>query len=94
MKVIIVSELCFIVLGRKHRHLMKDFFKNASTMLSTMGEIHVTHKSHYPYDKWKLVKQAEKHRLLFKESVHFSIADYPGYVNRKETGNHAGKSFL
>eukprot|EP00253_Pinus_taeda_P007844 PITA_07844 len=79
---------------KRHRHLMKDFFKNASTVLSTMGEIHVTHKSHPPYDKWKLVKQAEKHRLLLKESVHFSIADYPGYVNRRGAGNHAGKPFL
>jgi 25S rRNA (uracil2634-N3)-methyltransferase len=90
MTSVIVGALYFAMLGRKHRHLLKMFFKNARTMLSEIGEIHVTHKENGPYKKWELVKQAEECGLLLKESVHFTITDYPGYTNRRGAGSNAG----
>lgn len=78
---------------KKHRHLIKNFFKSASTVLSPTGEIHVTHRSDYPYHKWKLDKQAEKHGLDFRESVPFCSKDYRGYVNRRGAGDSPADSF-
>jgi len=77
----------------KHRHLLKMFFKNARTILRETGEIHVTHKAYRPYERWELVKQAEECGLRLKESVHFTIADYPGYTNRRGAGSKAGGTF-
>ncbi|XP_059069424.1 heavy metal-associated isoprenylated plant protein 41 [Cryptomeria japonica] len=78
---------------KKHRHLLKMFFKNGMAMLNNMGEIHVTHKEKDPYDKWKLVEQAETCGLLFKESVDFNKAEYPGYTNRRGAGPNIGYTF-
>ncbi|GLJ48998.1 hypothetical protein SUGI_1033730 [Cryptomeria japonica] len=78
---------------KKHRHLLKMFFKNGMAMLNNMGEIHVTHKEKDPYDKWKLVEQAETCGLLFKESVDFNKAEYPGYTNRRGAGRKIGYTF-
>eukprot|EP01018_Ginkgo_biloba_P021626 Gb_12390 [translate_table: standard] len=72
------------VVEQKHRHLVKMFFKNARTMMSRTGEIHVTHEEKHPYDKWQLVNQAEKCGLVLKESVNFYLADYPGYTITEE----------
>ncbi|XP_057841212.2 uncharacterized protein LOC131050913 isoform X2 [Cryptomeria japonica] len=79
---------------RKHRHLLQMFFKNGLTMLNKMGEIHVTHKEKDPYDKWKLVEQAENCGLILKESVNFDKADYPGYTNRRGAGPNIGETFF
>jgi len=78
---------------KKHRHLLKMFFKNARSLLTKSGEIHVTHKENGPYEKWELVKQAEECGLLLKGSVRFRITDYPGYTNRRGAGPNAGDSF-
>ncbi|XP_059069494.1 uncharacterized protein LOC131050897 [Cryptomeria japonica] len=79
---------------KKHRHLLNMFFKNGMTMLNKMGEIHVTHKEQDPYDKWKLVEEAEKCGLVLKESVEFDKADYPGYTNRRGAGSRIGETFF
>jgi 25S rRNA (uracil2634-N3)-methyltransferase len=69
------------------------FFKNASTVLSNIGEIHVTHKENDPYKQWQLVQQAEECGLLLKESVHFTKVDYPGYTNRRGAPPRASHPF-
>jgi len=69
------------------------FLKNARTLLSENGEIHITHKAYGPYKKWELVKQAEECGLLLKGSVRFRITDYPGYTNRRGAGSNGGGSF-
>eukprot|EP01018_Ginkgo_biloba_P037362 Gb_13168 [translate_table: standard] len=86
--------LVFVIMGRRHRRLVKMFFKNARTMLSRVGEIHVAHKEKYPYNKWKLAKQAQKCGLLLKESTDFHLADYPGYTNRRGDGVNIGGTFF
>ncbi|KAJ7543325.1 hypothetical protein O6H91_09G033200 [Diphasiastrum complanatum] len=78
---------------RKHRLLMRKFFENAAKMLVPGGEVHVSHKDHGPYKKWKLAKQASKGCLELKESVKFDPADFPGYVNRRGDGVNSGKPF-
>jgi len=79
---------------KRHRHLLKMFFKNARSLLTKSGEIHVTHKENGPYEKWELVKQAEECGLLLKGSVRFRTTDYPGYTNRRGAGPNAGDSFF
>ncbi|KAH9312847.1 hypothetical protein KI387_027882, partial [Taxus chinensis] len=78
---------------KKHRHLVKMFFKNASIMLSTMGEIHVTHTERHPYSEWKLAEQAEKHGLVLKQSVKFKKSDYPGYTSKRGAGLKIDETF-
>lgn len=78
----------------KHRFLLKMLFENAKTLLSEFGEIHVTVKEKGASKKWELVKQAEECGLLLKESVQFTIADYPGYINRRGTPPNAGGVFF
>eukprot|EP01018_Ginkgo_biloba_P028562 Gb_41122 [translate_table: standard] len=70
------------------------FFKNAKTMLSRIGEIHVTQKEKNPYNRWKLEKQAQKCGLVLKESVTFDLADYLGYTNRRGDGLDIGNAFF
>ncbi|KAJ7543310.1 hypothetical protein O6H91_09G032600 [Diphasiastrum complanatum] len=41
---------------RKHQLLMRKFFENAAKMLVPGGEVHVSHKDHGPYKKWKLAR--------------------------------------
>lgn len=48
-------------------------------MLLPGGEIHVTHKLGYPYDMWRLDKQAELSGLQLKCLVPFYAETYPGY---------------
>lgn len=88
------GQECHSTVINQHRHLLKMFFKNAKTMVSEIGEIHVTHKEGDPYNKWELVKQAEECGLLLKESVNFRIEHYPGYVNRRGAPPKAGETFF
>ncbi|KAH9323301.1 hypothetical protein KI387_017940 [Taxus chinensis] len=79
---------------KKHRHLVKMFFKNAKTMLSKTGEIHVTHQVKDPYNQWKVVDEAAKCGLVLKESIEFNKADYPGYTNRRGAEPIIGGTFF
>ncbi|XXG63748.1 hypothetical protein AAC387_Pa05g1861 [Persea americana] len=69
-----------------NKRLLKGFFKNAKVILQDNGEIHVTHKIGGIYDKWNVVKKAEKNGLIQKGRVPFSKADYPGYCNKRAHG--------
>ncbi|KAF8031757.1 hypothetical protein BT93_D0849 [Corymbia citriodora subsp. variegata] len=69
-----------------HRDLVRGFLKNAKTMLTEDGEIHVTHKTAHPYSKWEIEKLAEEQGLFLVEEVPFSVWDYEGYVNRRGSG--------
>ena len=46
------------------------------------GEIHVMHKEGKLYDKWGLVKKAEKIDLVLHDIVPFYRDDYPWYRNK------------
>ncbi|KAJ8637161.1 hypothetical protein MRB53_011428 [Persea americana] len=76
-----------------HRNLVQGFFKNASQMLCPNGEVHVSHKTSAPYDRWNLEELAWKCSLSLKECVNFEKADYPGYNNKRGDGAECDKPF-
>ncbi|XP_021816969.1 uncharacterized protein At4g26485-like [Prunus avium] len=69
-----------------HQDLVWRFFKNACEMLTVVGEIHVTHKTTFPFSKWKIVKLAQEVGLRLVDKEQFSPWDYPGYENKKGVG--------
>ena len=69
------------------------FFMNPRTMLSEIGDIHVTHKENGLSKKWELVKQEQDCGLNLKESLHFKIEYYPRYTNIKGSGRNVGRTF-
>ena len=85
------NSFCQIQLNKG---LVKGFLKNAKVMLKEeKGEIHVTHKEGDPYNKWELVKKAEKLGLIMHEVVPFCKQDYPGYQNKRAQGNNSDAAF-
>lgn len=78
------NSYCQIQLNKE---LVKGFLRNAKLLLKEEnGEIHVTHKEGDPYNKWELVKKAEKIGLTLQEVVPFCKLDYPGYDNKRAQG--------
>ena len=75
-----------------HRKLLKAFFESASEMLSSGGEVHVTHRDDFPYNRWKVEKLAKGAGLYLKEKVEFQ-KDYPGYHNKRGGGIKSNKTF-
>lgn len=85
------NSYCQILLNKR---LVKGFLKNAIVLLKEgKGEIHVTHKEGEPYDKWDLVKKAEKIGLALHENVPFCKDSYPGYGNKRAHGNFSDAPF-
>lgn len=79
---------------RLNKELVKGFLKNAKVLLrKEKGEIHVTHKVGDPYDKWDLVKKAEKIGLILQESIPFRKQKYPGYNNKRAHGRLSNDPF-
>ncbi|RWR77028.1 heavy metal-associated isoprenylated plant protein 41-like protein [Cinnamomum micranthum f. kanehirae] len=83
-----------IHLIRSHRSLVQGFFRNASPMLRPYGEVHVSHKTSAPYDRWNLEELASKFYLTLTECVSFEKADYPGYNNKRGDGARCDEAFL
>ncbi|MCL7037778.1 hypothetical protein MKW94_007833 [Papaver nudicaule] len=50
-----------------HKKLLSGFFKSASKMLNKPGEIHVSHKNDYPYNKWEIKKLANNAGLQLEK---------------------------
>jgi hypothetical protein len=63
-------------------------------MLSCNGEIHVTLKRTYPFNKWEVVKLAEKAGLVLVEKVPFKMKDYPCYANKRGSGCDWNEKFF
>ncbi|KAH7860797.1 hypothetical protein Vadar_018105 [Vaccinium darrowii] len=42
-----------------HQNVVKGFLRSAYEMLEKGGEVHITHKTAYPFDKWQIEKLAE-----------------------------------
>ncbi|KAK9937414.1 hypothetical protein M0R45_014207 [Rubus argutus] len=69
-----------------HQDLVRGFFMNAREMLTEIGEIHVTHKTTFPFNEWKIVKSAVEVGLDLVQEERFSRWDYPGYENKRGDG--------
>ncbi|KAM1234757.1 hypothetical protein ACFX2J_004306 [Malus domestica] len=76
-----------------HQNLVRNYFKSAHKMLANCGEIHVTHKTAYPFNEWKIVELAEEFGLHLVEEAEFSLCDYPGYLNRRGSGIKCSMEF-
>ncbi|XP_037493317.1 uncharacterized protein At4g26485 isoform X2 [Jatropha curcas] len=77
-----------------NKGLIKGFLSNSRALLKgDNGEIHVTHKEGDPYDKWDLVKTAEKLGLVMYKTVPFNKNDYPGYKNKRAHGKLSDAPF-
>ncbi|XP_057962442.1 heavy metal-associated isoprenylated plant protein 41-like [Malania oleifera] len=82
-----------------NKALVKGFLKNSKVLLKKEtekeegGEIHVTHKEGEPYNKWDLVRKAEKIGLVLQEAVAFCKDDYPGYNNKRAHGGNSDAAF-
>lgn len=88
------AETYLIACNRMNKDLVKGFLRNAKALLKKdTGEIHVTHKNGDPYDKWDLVKKAQKIGLVLHETVPFSQHKYPGYLNKRAHGRNSDDPF-
>ncbi|XP_010276750.1 PREDICTED: uncharacterized protein At4g26485-like [Nelumbo nucifera] len=76
-----------------HQGVVKGFFTNARDMLTEKGEVHVTHKTTHPYNKWEVEKLAEEEGLCLVEEVGFSKKNYPGYHNKRGYGRKSNRTF-
>ncbi|THG13953.1 hypothetical protein TEA_024822 [Camellia sinensis var. sinensis] len=89
-----MSQHFFLSTQRLNKQLVKGFLTNAKVLLrKEEGEIHVTHKEGDPYNRWDLVKKAEKIGLALHESVPFCKHKYPGYDNKRGCGSHPDDPF-
>ncbi|KAI5332587.1 hypothetical protein L3X38_022716 [Prunus dulcis] len=69
-----------------HQDLIRGFLKNALELLTAIGEIHVTHKTTFPFSEWKIVELAHEVGLYLVDEEPFSLWDYPGYENKRGDG--------
>ncbi|TVU09959.1 hypothetical protein EJB05_43458, partial [Eragrostis curvula] len=76
-----------------HKELVRGFFRNARHLLRRYGEIHVSHKTGPPYDKWELEHLASESSLVMIEKLGFQKEDYPGYNHKKGDGVRCDRSF-
>ncbi|KAE9591546.1 hypothetical protein Lalb_Chr20g0119631 [Lupinus albus] len=77
-----------------NKRLVKGFLSNAKVLLRKEGgEIHITHKEGDPYNKWDMVKMAEKRGLVLMQVVPFFKDDYPGYDNKRAHGKLSNQTF-
>lgn len=57
------------------------------------GEIHVTHKTEYPFSEWKLKNLGIKEGLDLICQIEFCLSQYPGYSNKRGSGGYSDSSF-
>ncbi|KAF8024453.1 hypothetical protein BT93_F1588 [Corymbia citriodora subsp. variegata] len=76
-----------------HRTLMSAFFHNASQMLRPDGEVHVSHKTTYPYCLWNLGELASWNSLKLIDQRAFESKNYPGYHHKRGDGRKCDEPF-
>ncbi|GAB4849810.1 hypothetical protein Ancab_004609, partial [Ancistrocladus abbreviatus] len=62
-------------------------------MLKTGGQIYTTHKTAYPFSEWKIKELAEKIGISLIVEEEFYLSNYPGYVNKRGSGDRIDASF-
>ncbi|KAM3276043.1 hypothetical protein ACQJBY_044425 [Aegilops geniculata] len=76
-----------------HKKLVKAFFRSASHLLRPDGEIHVTHRTGHPYDRWPIEQLASESALVMFEKDFFWKYDYPGYNQKRGSGLRCDEDF-
>ncbi|CAA0410133.1 unnamed protein product [Arabidopsis thaliana] len=80
----------------RHQELVRGFMKSARVLVKDEdkgGEIHVIHKTEYPFSEWKLKTLGEKEGLDLIREVEFCLSHYPGYFNKRGSGGYSDSSF-
>ncbi|ESQ30048.1 hypothetical protein EUTSA_v10012292mg [Eutrema salsugineum] len=78
----------------KHRNVVKGFMENAIEMVKDKdGEIHVTHKTIYPFNKWDMKTIAEETGLRLIQQMQFNKWTFPGHSNNRGSGSNCDASF-
>jgi 25S rRNA (uracil2634-N3)-methyltransferase len=72
---------------------VKGFFGNAWELLQPDGEIHISHKTGYPYDAWDIEQLAWESSLTLIGKVSFQKRDYPGYNQKRGDGAYPNRGF-
>ncbi|XBH70647.1 hypothetical protein VPH35_098262 [Triticum aestivum] len=67
-----------------HKELVRVFFRSASNLLCPDGEVHVSHKTGQPYDRWDISSN-------WPLNIH--LLYYPGYNQKKGDGRKCNRSF-
>ncbi|KAL8469606.1 hypothetical protein ACS0TY_032453 [Phlomoides rotata] len=62
-------------------------------MVSERGEVHITHKTGYPFSAWGIEKLGEEAGFVLVEKADFCIWDYPGYENKRGDGSRSNQTF-
>ncbi|CAM0951910.1 unnamed protein product [Alopecurus aequalis] len=76
-----------------HKELVRVFFRSASHLLCPDGEVHISHKTGQPYDRWDIEQLATEYSLVMFEKVAFNKRDYPGYNQKRGDGRKCNRSF-
>ncbi|MDD0148508.1 DUF2431 domain-containing protein, partial [Shigella flexneri] len=56
-------------------------------MLGSLGRIHVTHNTRFPFTEWEIVNLTKEAGLYLVDEETFYPWQYPGYVNKRGAGN-------
>ncbi|MED6218331.1 hypothetical protein PIB30_025908 [Stylosanthes scabra] len=76
-----------------HQKVVRGFLESARKMLKEDGQVHVTHKTSYPFYKWEIVELAKEAELSLVEEVPFERYHYPGYINKRGEGARCNSTF-
>ncbi|XP_059442235.1 uncharacterized protein At4g26485-like [Corylus avellana] len=76
-----------------HQELVRGFMRSSIEMLTEKGEIHITHKTAYPFNRWEIVELGKEIGLFLLEEMEFERWCYPGYINRRGSGTRIDETF-
>lgn len=78
---------------RLHKNVVRGFLRNAREMLTTNGEIHITHKKAHPFNKWNIEELGSENGLCLVGETAFYKWEYGGYINKRGSGAKCNQTF-
>ena len=73
---------------------MRGFLENAKEMLEEDGEIHITHKTTYPFSDWGIKKLGKGEGLKLLKKSKLELSHYPGYINKRGSGGRRSDDYF
>ncbi|KAL1213983.1 hypothetical protein V5N11_007345 [Cardamine amara subsp. amara] len=78
----------------QHQEVVRGFLSSARDMVNwDGGEIHVTHKTAYPFSSWNISGLGSEIGLFLDNEMDFDSWQYPGYSNKRGSGSDSNSSF-
>ncbi|XP_020866247.1 uncharacterized protein At4g26485-like [Arabidopsis lyrata subsp. lyrata] len=82
-----------IIINFPHQEVVRGFLRSGKEMVKDFtGDIHVTHKTAYPFASWN-IKDLGSEIGLFNRKMEFEPLQYPGYSNKRGSGSDYDSSF-